>query len=220
MVLALDPGGRLVKRSLVDAAGNLRAGRIGRVELAMRVSLQLDACPIGEHGQGLGEIDPFHFHDEAEDVPADVAGPALPRLPLGIDLETGPGVVVPGAEGHVAAALAAKLQVVLAQQIDDIDRLSNLFLSVKGRVEGQLRLPSGVRGDIHFANEGAGAPLPCCFCETQCGNSFCRAANLPPLTENLAGGFLHGGQIIAPTAKRVNENSEARSFSFFSASRP
>ena len=113
--------------------------------------MQLDARPIGQHGQGLGEIDPFHLHHEAEDIAADVAGPALPRLPLGIDLQAGPGVVVPGAVGHVAAALAAELQIVLAQQIDDIDRLSNLFLGVKGRVEGHLRLPSGVRGDIHFA---------------------------------------------------------------------
>ena len=145
MILAFDPSGRFVKRPLVDAAGH------GRAKLTAGGLLQLDARAIGQHRQGLGEIDPFHLHHEAENITADVAGPALPGLPLGIDLQAGPGVVVPRAVGHVAAALAAELHIVLAQQIDDIDRLPNLFLGVKGRVEGHLRPPHGVRGDIHFA---------------------------------------------------------------------
>ena len=72
---------------------------------------QGDARPIGQHGQGLGELDAFHLHDEAEDVAADVADPALERLPLGVDLEAGARVVVPGAEADVVAALAAELDV-------------------------------------------------------------------------------------------------------------
>ena len=110
--------------------------------LRVRDSLfELDARAVGQHRQRFGKIDAFDLHDEAEDVAADVAGPALPDLPLGIDLQAGAGVVVPRAEGHVAAALPAKLQVVLADQIDDVDRLPDLLLDVEGRVEGHLRLP-------------------------------------------------------------------------------
>jgi len=145
VILALNPGGRFVERSLVDTAGDRWT------RLAAGGFLQLDARAICQHGQGLGKIDPFHLHHKAENIAADVAGPTFPRLPLGVDLEAGPGVIVPGAVRDIAAALATKLQIVLAQQIDDIDRLSNLFLGVKGRVEGHLRLPCGVRGDIHFA---------------------------------------------------------------------
>ena len=41
-------------------------------------------------------------------------------LSYGIDLETGPGVVVPGAEAHEVAALTAQLNR-SANQIDDVD---------------------------------------------------------------------------------------------------
>jgi hypothetical protein len=60
--------------------------------------------------QRLPKPDPFALHHKAEHVAADVADPALPALPLGIDLQTGTRVVMPGAKGHVSAALAAQLQ--------------------------------------------------------------------------------------------------------------
>ena len=71
---------------------------------------------------------------------------------------------------------------------------------VSFRSRPQLLLPS--RTDVRLAKAH----------ETQCGNSFCRAANL--LFRQ--GGILHGGQIIALAAKRVNENSEERPISYFS----
>ena len=92
--------------------------------------LDLDARPVGQHLQGLAELDALHLHHEAEDVAADVADPALERLPLGIDLEAGAGVVVPGAEADVVAALAAQLDVA-ADQIDDVDRLLDPLFGVE-----------------------------------------------------------------------------------------
>ncbi len=142
MILLFGPGHRLVERALVDAGRTLSCALSCFVGVAAaRLLFDLDARPVGQHGQGLGEIDAFHLHHEAENVAADVAHPALQALPLRIDLQTGPGVVVPRAEGHETAALPAQLQVVLAEQIDDIDRLPDLFLGVEGRVEGHRRLP-------------------------------------------------------------------------------
>ena len=170
-----------------------------RSSLAARGLLQLDARAIGQHGQGLREIDAFHLHDEAEDVAADVAGPALPRLPLGIDLQAGPGVVVPGAMGHVAAALAAERQIVLAQQIDDIDRLSNLFLGIKGRVEGHLRLPSWRASRHPFRLQGADSPHRVIFAKHSAAIPSAAPGWKPILCRESfrQGGILHGGQIIA-----------------------
>ena len=76
-----------------------------------------------------GKLDAFHLHDEAEDVAADVADPALERLPLGIDLQAGPRVVVPGAKRLEAAALAPQRQIA-ADQVDDVDRLLDALLGV------------------------------------------------------------------------------------------
>ena len=89
-----------------------------------------DPRPIGQHLQGLAELDALHFHHEAEHVAADVAHPALERLALGVDLEAGAGVVVPRAEAHIVAALAAKLNVA-ADQIDDVDRLLHPLFGVE-----------------------------------------------------------------------------------------
>ena len=66
--------------------------------------------------------------------PPIVADPALERLALGIHLQAGAAVVVPGAEADVVAALAAELHVA-ADQIDDVDRLANLLLGVECRAE-------------------------------------------------------------------------------------
>jgi len=117
VVLGLGPGHGPVQRPLVLAAhlggrrrglgfprfpaGFRRATRSGRSP-----RLQLDSRPIGQDGQGLGEADPLHLHHEAEDVAADVAHPALERLSLGVDLEAGPRVVVPGTEAQIEASPA------------------------------------------------------------------------------------------------------------------
>ena len=91
---------------------------------------EADARPLGEHLEGLAELDAFDLHDEREDVAADVTDPALERLPFGIDLEAGPGVVVPGAKGHVVAALTAQGKM-LADQLDDIGRLLDALFGVE-----------------------------------------------------------------------------------------
>ena len=128
VVLLLGPGHGLVERPLVDLA----PARLAALAAAAAVGLQARCRPVGQHGQGLGEVDAFHLHDEAEDVAADVADPALERLPLGIDLQAGARVVVPGAKADVVAALAAELDDA-ADQIDDVDRLADLFLGVQRR---------------------------------------------------------------------------------------
>ena len=66
-----------------------------------------------------------------EDVAAEVADPALERLPLRIHLEAGARVVVPGAEALVIAAFVAQRDV-FSHQLDDVNRPLNLFL---GRVK-------------------------------------------------------------------------------------
>ena len=43
---------------------------------------QIDARLLGQHLQRFAELQPFGLHHEAEHVAADVADPALPRLPL------------------------------------------------------------------------------------------------------------------------------------------
>ena len=133
MILFRCPGHGLIEQSLfVDR----------RRPVSPRPACERDVGPIGQHGQGLGKLDPFHLHHEAEDVAADVADPALERLPLGIDLQAGAGVVVPGAEGLEVAALAAQRHVA-ADQIDDVDRLLDPLLQFERCGRRQLRKPSG-----------------------------------------------------------------------------
>jgi hypothetical protein len=50
-------------------------------------------------------------------------------LPLGVDVEAGLAVVVPGAAGYVAATGAAQLEV-LADQFDDVRGLPDAFFGV------------------------------------------------------------------------------------------
>ena len=146
-----------------------RAGARGRRRRRAGPS-QRNARPLRQHRKRFAELDPFHLHDEAEDVPADVADPALPRLPLRVDLETGARVVVPGAEGRVAAALAAELHVA-AHQVDNVDRSPDLFLDVRGRSKRHRQHLRGVRGEIHFAFAGGAFPSPM----REIDKSFCRA---------------------------------------------
>ncbi len=118
VVLGFGPGHGPVEQLLAIAGGGFgratgRAGRGGGrgAVLPAAAGPKRDARPFRQHRQGLREGDALHLHHEAEDVAADVADPALERLPLGIDLKAGPGVVVPGTERHVATALAAELDI-------------------------------------------------------------------------------------------------------------
>ena len=187
VILPLGPGHRLVERPLVRARRSAGSTAGDARPLGL---LQRDAGPIGQHGQGLAELDAFHLHHEAEDVAADVADPALERLPLGIDLQAGPRVVVPGAQGHVAAALAAKLHVA-AHQIDDVDRLPDLFLGVRATSRRTPSTPVWRAGRIPFRLR-EGAPVTE---EHRSANPFAVAVVAESSTAVM---------IIARTAKRVN----------------
>src|SRR5262245_45256446 len=100
---------------------------------------KLDAGPVGQHLQGLAKIAALALHYEAKDIAADIADPALPRLPVGIDLQAGAAVVMPRAAAHKAAAGSAQLEV-LAHQLDDIRRLADLLLGVSVRHDPLLEL--------------------------------------------------------------------------------
>ena len=91
---------------------------------------QRDARPIGQHGHRLGKRHAFHLHEKREDIAADIADPAFERLTLGIDLQTGPGVLVPGAEAHVVASLTAQLNMA-ADKLDNVDSLFDSFFGVE-----------------------------------------------------------------------------------------
>ena len=150
VILPFGPAHGLVEGAFV---GRRRCSR-GRAlrRFRPRGFLQGDAGPIGQHGQGLGEFDPLGLHDEAEDIAADVADPTLERLPLGIDLQAGARVVMPGAEADVAAALAAELDHA-AHQVDDVDGLPDLFLGVQRPARRHCQLPSVTKGEFHFATD-------------------------------------------------------------------
>ena len=128
MKLLLGPGHHVQQPPLVAAGRRLLPA--GPVVLRP----QRDARLLGQQLECLAELQPFGLHHEAEHVAADVADPALPRLPLRIDVEARPAVVVPGADADEVAALATQLDVA-AHQVDDVDRLADLFLGVVGRAE-------------------------------------------------------------------------------------
>ena len=88
---------------------------------------QLNAGFIGEYFEGFAEIDIFDFHDEGEDIPADVADPAFEGLPVGIDGQTGFGVIVPGTATDVVSPCSAKGNVV-SHEFDDVHGIANAFL--------------------------------------------------------------------------------------------
>ena len=143
------PGHGLVEGAFVGA----RRGRGGR---GSGGSGRAGFCKVtparsASMARASGNSTPFGLHDEAEDVAADVADPALERLPLGIDLETGARVVVPGAEADVVAALAAELHDA-ADQVDDVDGLADLFLGIERPARGHRQLPCVRKGEFHFAN--------------------------------------------------------------------
>ena len=149
VILPFGPGHGLVEGAFIGrgARAGGRGRRLGRFR--PRWLLQGDAGPVGQHRHGLGELDAFGLHDEAEDVAADVADPALERLPLGIDLETGARVVVPGAQSDVVAALAAELDDA-ADQVDDVDRLADLFLGIERPARMAPSTPVCHEGRIPF----------------------------------------------------------------------
>ena len=72
---------------------------------------QLDAGPVGELLERFAKLEPLHPHHEVEHVAADVADPAAVGLPLGVDLQARPRVVVPGTKADEALAGTAQRHV-------------------------------------------------------------------------------------------------------------
>jgi hypothetical protein len=120
---------KLFRRPFQSLVERLLVVGTSRRDLGLRNRRQLNAGAIGEHLDRFAKADPLALHDEAENVAADVADPALPRLPFGIDLQAGPRVVVPGAERHIVPPLPAQFQVA-THQVGDIHRLPDAFLGV------------------------------------------------------------------------------------------
>lgn len=126
--------------------GLLGGKQDGRVVTGER--LEGDAGLIGEHFEGFAKLDAFQPHDEAEDVAAYITNPALERLPLRVDLETGLGVVVPRAQPHVDTALPPQLYV-FSNEINNVGRLSNQLFRVQGRSKRHRWLPCVKMREIH-----------------------------------------------------------------------
>ncbi len=122
--LSLSPGQRREQVALVELVSTRR----------LRLSAQGDPRAVGKHLHGFAKFQALGPHDKAEHVAADVADPTFERLPIGIHLETGPRIVVPGAEADKVAPLSAQGHVT-PHEIDDVDRLANLFLGILQIVE-------------------------------------------------------------------------------------
>ena len=90
---------------------------------------QVDACPLRQLLEGLTELEPFHLHQEAEDIAPDVADPAAEGLSLWVDLEAGAGVLVPWAQPHHGLASPPQGKV-CPHQVDDVDRIAHAFLQI------------------------------------------------------------------------------------------
>ncbi len=69
---------------------------------------QGNICSVSQDPQRFGEIDPLAFHNEAEDIAANVTNPALPRLPLRIHLQAGLCIIVPGADPSIVLSRTAQ----------------------------------------------------------------------------------------------------------------
>ncbi len=95
------------------------------------LGLHFDASTFRQKLHCFAKINPFALHHEAEDIASDIANPTLPTLTFSVDLHTGTSIVVPRAEGNKVPTLPAQLQI-SSDQIDDVDRLANLFFKIKG----------------------------------------------------------------------------------------
>ena len=133
-------GWRLQQKLMEFALGPCHRGeQIATVELACLRFLigrfaQLNPRAIGKHFEGFAEFQTFGPHQEAEHVASDVADPTFERLPFRIHLETGARIVMPGTEADKVSPLAAQGHVA-SHEVDDVDRLANLFLGILKIVE-------------------------------------------------------------------------------------
>src|SRR5690606_39188200 len=97
----------------------LDVGLVGLAALAGGRLRDHDAGSVGQLAERFGKTEAFVLHQEIERIATDVAHPALPDLPLGVDLQAGASVIVPRAIRHVVASLTAQLKLA-ADQIDNI----------------------------------------------------------------------------------------------------
>ena len=110
-------GRRLGQIVLVDRRDRFQGGiqrfavvRIAGIGLGTGLILfDFDSGTRRQLTQRGGKIDAVALHDEAEDVTADVANPALPSSPFGVDRHRWTAVVVPRALGDKVSALWSQL---------------------------------------------------------------------------------------------------------------
>src|SRR5690606_31646599 len=96
----------------------------------------------------FAKFEPLQPHHEVENVSPNVAHPALKRLPVGIDLQARPRVVVPGAVGHVNPSLPAQRKIATSE-IDYVDRLANLLLGIVRSTKIHSSTPLGRQSCCH-----------------------------------------------------------------------
>ncbi len=125
-ILAGLRAGGSVQIALEHAGGDLvhlheRAAELG-VGIGILALGHGDAVALGEQLEGFEEADALDFHDELQDVAADVAAETFVALDGGVDVERRRLFGVEGAEAEVAAGGAAALEAhVFADGLNDVD---------------------------------------------------------------------------------------------------
>ncbi len=119
------------------------------VELLFVVSFPLslgffedDPCSVRKDPESFRKRDPFATHDEAEDIPADVAYPTFPGLAVDVDLKTWTAIVVKRAGGDEVSSLPTDLGVA-ADQVNNVDRQANSIFDLVVYREGHSFLQAG-----------------------------------------------------------------------------
>jgi hypothetical protein len=121
MVLGNSPLHRMVQPTLV----------LARIPAPLSFALlERDPRSIRQHPERFRKCHTFLLHQKTKNITTQIAHPALPTLPVRIDLHARMPIIVPRAPGHKTTTLPAQLQVA-ADDIDNVDRKANaIFRSV------------------------------------------------------------------------------------------
>jgi len=115
----------------------------------------VDAGPLGELFQCLAELDLFHPHQEAEDIPADAADPTAVGLALWADLKARFRVVVPRAEADQRLPLTPQSDEG-GDKIRDVGGVANPLLDV---VSAERTSNTTQNATLRLARTGTGLAL-------------------------------------------------------------
>ena len=86
---------------------------------------------VGQNFESLFKTDPLDLFDKREDVSPQIADPTPIRLAFRIDLQARTVVIVPRTATDVDAPLPLKGRNITGNQVDDVDRLPDLFFDFK-----------------------------------------------------------------------------------------